>query len=335
MQCENPHIIQVRHAYVNVPVELSRYVLTQGLEKAFALYLFLKLFSDGKIHQQSSVFDELRRLLKMKDNRTFKNQIEKLKDLGWIGFNPASGYYFIRSFDHLRFKLAINNRQGTKLYPDDLKNIKAYLTGVVITAEIHGQKHAIESLQKKLAKTEVKQRDASKQSGKGQFIPQYFGLCNQSIADLLLCSKTRACQLKQAAELCGYINTTHQFKHFATLSKADYHLRNVINDMGPALRGRLRFMPGCDKNRAPVVHVFEQLYDEINPLLKITTLPKFGNLRISSGVRKKGSNVHSEIAMSPTGAAIYCNHMRRKGAHKSTWRDQLMRAALLQAGVPF
>ena len=96
-------MIRPRHNKLQVPVEISRYVYHNGLISPFSIYLYLKLFSDGKLHDSSPVFTQMRADLRMKDNRTFKKHMNKLHELGWVGHNKESGYYFIRSFDYLRF----------------------------------------------------------------------------------------------------------------------------------------------------------------------------------------------------------------------------------------
>jgi hypothetical protein len=321
--------VQVRHTYVNVPVELTHYIYAKKLVTPFALYLFLKMYSDGKIHQGSPVITEMRCRLRLKDNRTFNKHIEKAKALNWVGFNPKSGYYFVRSFDHLRFKLGLNNRQGTRFESKNLSNVTAYIVGVIVSANIHGQKYAVESLQKKLARTEVKQRDASKQPNKGLFVPPYFGLCNEKIAKLLDCSVTRACQLKHAAESLGYIQTKAQFKPFVTLFKSDYQLRSNFEDGYPAMKGRLRFFAGRSDGKA-VVQVLVQVYDEIIPMLAINRLPKFSNLRVTAYVRMKGSIVPPPIAVNPIGSAMFSKYMRRKGSRRPNAYERIIRDSLQQ-----
>src|SRR5436305_13376400 len=112
-------MIRPRHTKLQVPVELARHVYHNGLITSFAIYLYLKLFSDGKLHESSTVFQQMRKDLRLCDNRTFKKHFATLNQLGWVGYNSVTGIYFIRSFDYLRFIYTFKKRRASTFFLKD------------------------------------------------------------------------------------------------------------------------------------------------------------------------------------------------------------------------
>ena len=241
----------------------------------------LKLFAGDKLSADDKIFDKLRIELKMKDpkKRTFRKHFQKLLDDNWIGYNPKSRIYHIRSFDYIRAINGFKKRRATMLVLQDLKQIQIYLAAVIINTEIYSQKYFWERV-KRRSWTATK-RGVAKQS-RASFHPskpKYFGISNRKLAKNLNCKYTRACQLKNAAAKAGYLTTRHRYEDIFVLEKADYNLRPMLAQKDPAYARRLRFWRQIIKGRK-IVKVVRQLHDEIIPHMVYKKVTAFVSLRV-------------------------------------------------------
>lgn len=276
-------MIQPRHAKLQIPVELTRFVYHNGLITPFAIYLYLKLFSDGKLHQTSEVFGQMRNQLRLADNRTFKKHLGKLLELGWMGYSSKSGIYFIRSFDYLRIMLSLKKRRAATFVLQDLRHLQTYLVGVILSAKILGDKFYWELKNRGRWRTAMKKTDVASHSKTFSETPKYFGWSVKSIADYLGCKLTRASVLKNAAAKAGYIEQRHKFEYYGTLPVVDFEARKNLNAMFPKLRGMFKIVPR-KINGVTQYGVFLQLHDEIIPKVKFKTIKKFNNLRVAPAI---------------------------------------------------
>lgn len=288
-------MIRPRHTKLQVPVELSRHVYHNGLITPFSIYLYLKLFSDGKLHEGSPVFNQMRSELRLSDNRTFKKHIAKLLELDWVGHSPVSGYYFVRSFDYLRLIYTFKKRRASTFLLSDAKQLQKYLVGVILSAKVIGDKYYWEFRNRRGLRTATKKTDVASHSKVRSEAPEYYGLSVQAIADLLGCKPTRASVLKNAAAKAGYITVNHKFAYYATLSKADYDARTNLNELFPKLRGMFRIVPKSVKGFMEY-HIMVQCHDEIIPQMKFKTVSKFNNLQVSPAIVRHITNLQKAAA---------------------------------------
>ena len=291
-------MLDQRHKILLVPVQLSQFVYDNNLNKSFAIYLYLKLFAGDKISADDELFDKLKTELKMRDpkNRTFRKHFKKLLDENWIGFNPTSGIYHIRSFDYVRAINGFKKRRATKLFLQDLKQIQIYLVGVIINAEIYAQKYYWERVKRK-PRTVTKQRGVTNQS-RASFHPskpKYYGICNRSIAKLLNCKYTRACTLKNAVAKAGYLTVRHRYKDFIKLRAADFYLRPMVSQTDPAIAKRLKFWRKWEDG-VKYIQVVQQLHDEIIPQMQFKRVTAFAALKVPFGIIKGHFPLHAKAA---------------------------------------
>jgi hypothetical protein len=276
-------MVTPRHTKLQVPVELSRYVYHNRLITPFSIYLYLKLFSDGKLRKTSSVFINLRRTLRLSDNRTFNKHINKLIELTWLRYNPKTDMYFIRSFDYVRRLHTFKKRRASTFMLKDVTHVQTYLVGVLLSVEVIGQKYVWEYKKRRKWRAATKKTDVANHSKVFSAIPEYYGCSVATIAKILGCKPTRASVLKKNAAAAGYLKVKHRFVLYAKLTKADFNLRPNINDMFPALRGKLR-IKAIKVGRFVEYQVLFQCHDEISSLMKFKTVSKFNNLQVSPAI---------------------------------------------------
>lgn len=266
---------------INIPVGIIDFVLQHKFSKPFQLFIYLKCNSSGKVHEHSRLFYSISQQFDIKDQRTINTYLGKLLSLNWIGYNPHSGYYFIRSFDAIRKKHNIKNRKAAIFdYRDINLAAEAFLPGAIICSEIKAQQYYWEVSKRRLAKFATKILGVANQNFPASDTPRpdYYGLSNKSIGTRLYCKQTRACELKQQAEQAGYLKTKKQFDVIAVLSKPDFNIRETILANHPELGKRVRFMTKR-VNRETVIQVVEQLHDEIIPYIQFKNVKRFSKIR--------------------------------------------------------
>lgn len=278
---------------LQIPVELSRHVVMNGLEKSFAIFLYLKFHSSGKLHKDAPVFQCIKKDLGINTNRTYQKHFQKLLDLNWINLSETSGLYYIRGFDRIRYEHQSKSRQATTLNYKNLKKLKAFLIGTILGAAVNGQKYFWEVVTKRKLRPVANKRDATSpaRAYANRPKPEYYGLSLPEIAGLLGCKKTRASQLRQLAAKAGFIKTRHRFMELTRLAKADYNIRECLYEQFPQYKGKIRFTQlvpkGKRKTKAEAtIVVAVQLHDEIIPKLQFKSISKFNNLVVAPQIKK-------------------------------------------------
>lgn len=280
---------------LQIPIEVSKFVVKNDLEKSFAIYLYLKFYFSGKVHKDVAVFQSIKKCLVIQDKRTYQKHFQKLLDLKWICLSETSGFYFIHSFDRIRAENEFKNRQATTCYYKHLKRLRAFLVGSILGAAVNGQKYYWEIVQKRKLKPVANKRDAT--SPAKAYVdhpkPSYFGLSLPQIASLLGCKKTRASQLRQEATKARFIKTRHRFIEIARLPKPDRNIRHFLNELYPKLNGKIRFSIIGYKGLVTIL-VLVQSHDEIIPKLQFKTVSKFNNLVVAPQLRSSVAKRHSD-----------------------------------------
>lgn len=282
-----------KHSFLQVPVEISQYVFANNLVKGFGIYLYLKMHCSGKVHKDSQVFKNIQHELQIKDNRTFRKHLNVMLAENWIGFNPVSGYYFIRSFGYIRGKCHFTSRQATKFRIEDFKYLQVYLFAVCLCAIIRRQ-HYFWEVKRRKRRAVTKQTDVTNHSrvfSKNSPKPPYYGLSNRMIAkQFRRYSKTRTCELKMAAARLGYLGLVRHDQEIMVIDKRDYRLRSELEVQYPNLRGKIRFetiVVERGNRKVKMIRVFRQLHDEIIPKIQFKSVAKFNNLQLSVFVKRE------------------------------------------------
>lgn len=279
-------------AFLQIPVEISQYVFANDLVRSFGIYLYLKMHSSGKVHQHSQVFQNMRSELCMKDKRTYDKHMNVLLAENWIGFNPLSGYYFIRGFGYIRGKYHFKSRQATKFRIEDFKYLQVYLFAVCLCAIVRRQ-HYFWEVKRRKRRAVTKQTDVTNHSrvfSKNSPKPPYYGLSNFMIARHFGYGKTRACELKMSAARLGYLGLVQHDQEIMVIGKRNYRLRADLESLYPDLKGKIRFeiiTVERFKRKWKMIRVFRQLHDEIIPKIQFKSVAKFNNLQLSVFVKRE------------------------------------------------
>jgi hypothetical protein len=272
----------VKNNRILLPVEQAAFAYHNNLIKGLAVYLYMKFYTDGKVKKDSPLISQLRKDLKLTDNRTFKKHIDALIKHNWIGHCTFSGVYFIRNTKYIRRLYDFRCRQATIVQPQDVKNLQVYLAAVMICKEVTDQEFYWDVVKKrKLNKAAAKRAVAKhwRASSHSSERPKYFGLCNKSISRLLGCKQTRACVLKNKAAALGYLEIHHRYLDILELDKPDFNVRALLYEQYPDTKGKIRCWRKW-KNDKKYIKLVLQLHDEIVSKITFKHIEKLSAIRL-------------------------------------------------------
>lgn len=234
--------------------------------------------STGKVRNTDEAFKQMPRVLGIKDRRTLYKHIQRLIDLNWIGFNEATGDYFVRGMGFIWKLHRFDAKTAATFYFKNIRKVQAFIAGSIISNNVKQQQYFREVIQTGKVKPAITKRHVAKQ---GRPLPAkttdrkaaYYGLGVHRIASLLFCCPSRACKLKHDAEKAGFIKTKKRFNELGVLPAADYWHRDTYKKAYPENGKALRFRSTIRNNRR-VVLMLEQLHDEVKPLVGFKRIRK-------------------------------------------------------------
>ncbi|MBA7522690.1 hypothetical protein ES705_14810 [subsurface metagenome] len=182
------------HQTIKVSIEILSYGLRENFMAPLKLYLLLKFSCSGKLIITDQVMQEIAEQLHYKSTKSVQNNLEKLYADDWIGFNPKSGYTFIRSFERMRIKKEFYRLTSAELSFNDLQYLHEFAVAAIITSLINGQKR------------KIKIRAVHNQDKSGTIPPgSFFPISTHVLANVLNCSIMQAWRLRKEAVKLGYL----------------------------------------------------------------------------------------------------------------------------------
>ena len=241
---------------INIPISLCEYTCSHDKFQALSALIFLHFRSSGILP-----IKEARNALKLaqglSSNPSRKKVLDELLRLNWIGYNPKTRYVHLRSFRKICLGLKLGVTKVIPCSQRELIDTKYFIYAVVINAKLHQQKSAI-----KLQKGRAPVANKSEATIQGP----YPGLGKFGLGLLLNCSPTTALRIKAKCLELGFIRVHKKCRKIMTLPKADFnlspYLKEIYSDRSFLLKFRKNHQTG-------VIEVYEQLKDEMVPLLKI------------------------------------------------------------------
>lgn len=229
---------------MTLPIEWIYLVVNRRLFRSAQVYLYLKSISDGKTCIQPELVNEITEVLGLKSGKTTKKAIEKLLELNWVGYNPASKYYFVRSFKNVAFLHGFSRKTVAKFEIEYLGELKAYLIGAIIEDLIRKQKRRIRKLKVDTNNSEREHLRAERYKGRS-FQPEeatasFFPLANKALAKILHISVQTAFEYKKLAKEQGYIEIKKNFKHIDISHKELWLYKKTIDEAEAA---KVRVLP--------------------------------------------------------------------------------------------
>jgi len=187
---ESRQEIKVMNEYLKIPVDLCVYSFHHQLLKPFKLYILLSALTQGNIILSSVDLRLIANLLNYKSDKSVKNNLRRLVEVGWIGLDPVSGRYWIRGFDELRKRLNLENRKAVEFGIEFIEDFEVFCFSAIVG--------------KIIIRQEWRRRSARMKSGSAfpdlPFKPGYFPLSNIYMSKVLSKSSSRVSQYKKLAK---------------------------------------------------------------------------------------------------------------------------------------
>jgi len=184
----------------HVPIALIVHCISERKLQELKLYLWLKACSSGKIKLDDYQIQSVSLILDVTTYRT-KSSLNKLNSYNWLGYNPKSKYYFIRSFDKVRIMEQLKQRRSAVFCLNDLKNFPAWCGG------------AFYAYLYKLRKGANYKHDFLKGKSKQAYnAPSFLPVATAGVERIFQLSRATATRYKLLAKRAGYLEVEHRFK---------------------------------------------------------------------------------------------------------------------------
>lgn len=125
-------MVSVVPAHISVPIEMIITAKETSLGKKLQVFLLLKLMYR---HGKSRLTEDDLRFIQLTEQissfKTIKNYIRFFLRERWISYNFKTGYYILRSFDHIRKEKGWNSRAAFPVDFDSYQKLEA-ITGAII-----------------------------------------------------------------------------------------------------------------------------------------------------------------------------------------------------------
>ena len=228
----------------NIPVDLRIHTLQNKLTRSFQLYIFLKSTCSGKrlITQNDRINFSVD--LDLKTTKTISNHFKKLLSLNWIGYNPKSKYYFIRSFDRVKEIENLDYRTAAEFDPKEIRKFKAFIIGAVIGYLVNSQKKDRRHEPKK----------TRKYCSKPGRHPSYFPISSEVLANILNVSQSTAHSYILLAKNAGYIRMKKNNLEPTGISVSHYQgIKRTYPELNLRIKNNQLFIQKANRY-APNIH---------------------------------------------------------------------------------
>ena len=195
-------VIGVAPKTMKIPIEMCSFALSLKYIRPFQLYIDLKFRSEDIFKLNIRLLTVIASDLNLKSHKTILNNLEILISLNWLGFNPKTGYFFVRSFDRIRTMNGFNHRSSVEIELSDIKKFKAFIAGAVIGNLVKiSRRRALE-----------RERLSGRSLHRSNKLPDFYPVANLAISKILKISISTAWKLKDLAHREGYIVLKKNFK---------------------------------------------------------------------------------------------------------------------------
>ncbi len=125
-----------------IPLSLVELVFRERLYREFQIWMELKHRSNGHLKITPDIVRSVANELKISP-KTVSRTIEKLRQRNWIGYNPKSGFSFIRSFKAVQIIEDLPGRLGVWFDVDRKKESRGFIAGSVISKLVREQRKKV------------------------------------------------------------------------------------------------------------------------------------------------------------------------------------------------
>lgn len=125
-----------KNGYLKVPIEMIEFAFKERKISEVSTYLACQSIYSGKADLTAQTKNRIAHTLDVKP-RTIDRHFDYLLDRDWIGKDSKNRWYFFRGLDWIHKIEGFKYTQSALLFPDQLKELKGFLIGAIISNFIH------------------------------------------------------------------------------------------------------------------------------------------------------------------------------------------------------
>lgn len=203
---------------INIPTELCQWALQNRRVPLLKIYLYLQFNYSGKVRLGKGEFKDICQALGYKSAKQPTKHFMALLELDWIGFNPKSGYHFIRGIDTIRSLEGFKRQTAIEMEYKDIFHLREFCFSVVVE-NLNNKQNLYKKRKLRRHKQTVIAIKRSKfikkitnQSVNSSVL--FKPIANAVISKILGISKSSVISLKTKAKKLGYIQVKTNLKPF-------------------------------------------------------------------------------------------------------------------------
>lgn len=158
--------------------------------------------------------------------RTAKNNIQKLTERNWLGFNPQSGYYFVRGFNKIREIEGLKGNRGVCLSVTKELNHKSKFRAFIAGAAI-GNIAKKKKWQARCAQESEHLMGSSNHHSGKHLLPSHYPIACQYLVKVFGISLRTASLYKKWAAKYGFIDVKKNLQKII-LGSEEAHLEGTV-----------------------------------------------------------------------------------------------------------
>jgi Mn-dependent DtxR family transcriptional regulator len=207
--------------YLYLPVDLCSWAITNKFVPPFQLYVHLKGRCSGKMKINREELKTIAKELSLKSEKTVQNNLNKLIEKNWVGYNDESGIYFIRGLDLMRKEIVSKFRVAARFDTADILKFKAFIAGAFIGNLANWQRRKKRATERNFGRSKQIARQSS----------GYFPVSTVAMAKILNISVSTAFILRELAREAGYIYVKKNLKPIPVKARYIKHFKKANEDI--------------------------------------------------------------------------------------------------------
>lgn len=124
-----------------IPVQMVEYVVKNRMQTAFTLYAYMLIERKDKFRTKD--LRGLHDVFGLKSQRSIQNALKLLLKMNWIGQNPRSKIYHVRSINRVSNMIGVEYKRSVVMQIPDYKSIDEFLTATLVANLVDRQRRGL------------------------------------------------------------------------------------------------------------------------------------------------------------------------------------------------
>lgn len=189
---------------LNIPTELCQWALQKRQIPLLKLYLYFQFNYSGKLRLGKGDIELVCNAIGYKSTKQSKKHLKSLIKRNWIGFNPKSGYHFIRGIDTIRSIEGFKRQSAIRMEYKHLFHLREFCFAVFLENLINRQKRRKKSQAVSTKRQSNFLKKVTSQPDNSSVL--YKPIANEAISKILGISKSLSHSLKKKCIALHYIH---------------------------------------------------------------------------------------------------------------------------------